>query len=243
MLNFVLCDDNLAVLNKLSKMLESIFMQNNIDASIGFKSTSANEVLSYFKNNSVNALFLDIELQSNFSGLQLAKEIRLINKTAYIVFLTGHLEYMLLAYKVKTFDYLPKPITMERLQETVLRMLADAKYSPKKYICIDNKNTIINQDSIYYIHKDGMKLIFHTDNRSYEVYSSFNKIQSCLPDNFVRCHKSYIVNIDKITDIEASSIILFDNHKSCCIGPKYKNNFLEVFNYGNYPEYLDGTNN
>ena len=243
MLNFVLCDDNLTVLDKLSKMLESIFIKNSIDAIVGLKTTSANEVLSYLNKNSVNALFLDIELQSNLSGLQLAEKIRLTNKNSYIIFLTGHLEYMLLAYKVKTFDYLPKPITLERLEETIIRMLTDAKNSPKKFIRIDNKNTIINQDSIYYIRKDGMKLIFQTKNHCYEVYSSFNKIQSCLPDNFVRCHKSYIANIDKVTDIKASNIILFDNHCSCCIGPKYKNNFLEVFNNGNYPEYLDGTNN
>lgn len=88
-----------------------------------------------------------------------------------------------------------------------------------------------------------MKLVFQTDTRSYEVYSSFSKIQSCLPDNFVRCHKSYIANVDKITDIKDSSMIMFENHRSCSIGPKYKNNFLEVFNHGNFSEYLDSVNN
>ena len=43
-----------------------------------------------------------------------------------------------------------------------------------------------------------MKLVFHTECNDYEVYSSFNKIQDYLPSNFVRCHKSYIANINKI---------------------------------------------
>ncbi len=243
MLNFVLCEDNPNVLDKLAKMLDAIFIKNKIDAEIGLKTISANEVLTYLSHHTANVLFLDIELQSDTSGLELAQKIRETNKSAYIVFFTGHLEYMLIAYQVKTFDFLPKPVTIERLEKTVLRLFSDIKQNPKKYIRIDNKNTIINQDSIYYIRKDGMKLVFQTENRSYEVYSSFNKIQSCLPENFVRCHKSYIANVDKITDIKGSNVILFDNHRSCCIGPKYKNNFLEVFNHGTFPEYLDGTNN
>lgn len=243
MLNFVLCDDNNAVLDKLSKMIDAVFIKNKIDAQISLKTTSAKEVLDYINHNNVNVLFLDIELKSDISGLELAEKIRKTNKSIYFVFLTGHLEYMLTAYKVKTFDYLPKPVTVERLEETIIRIFSDAKQSPKKYIRIDKGNTIIDQDSIYYIHKDGMKLIFQTENRSYEVYSSFTKIQSCLPDNFVRCHKSYIANIDKVSDIKNSSMILFDDELSCSIGPKYKNNFLEVFNHGNFSKYVDSFNN
>lgn len=243
MLNFVVCDDNPNVLDKIAKMLDAIFIKNKIDAELGLKTTSANEVLNYSKHYSVNVFFFDIELQSEISGLELARKIRETNRSSYIVFFTGHLEYMLMAYKVKTFDFLPKPVTVERLEETVLSLVTDSTQNPKKYIRIDQKNTIINQDSIYYIRKDGMKLVFQTENRSYEVYSSFNKIQACLPDNFVRCHKSYIANVDRITDIKSNDMILFDNERSCCIGPKYKNNFLEVFNHGNFPDYLDSTHN
>ena len=51
-----------------------------------------------------------------------------------------------------------------------------------------------------------------------------------LPYNFVRCHKSYIVNIEKISNIDLSeNTIYFSNSDKCYIGPKYKNNFMEVF--------------
>ena len=65
------------------------------------------------------------------------------NKKVYIIFLTGHLEYALLAYKYKTFDYLPKPIVKERLEETVVRLFHDIYNTPNQYIKIDNKSVII----------------------------------------------------------------------------------------------------
>ena len=77
-----------------------------------------------------------------------------------------------------------------------------------------------------------MKIIFHTDTRDYNSYSSFLKVSTNLPQNFVRCHKSYIVNTDKITNIDTKTNTIYLNNNpdtKCYIGPKYKNNFMEVF--------------
>lgn len=235
MLNFVVCDDNTVILNKISKMLESIFIKHSLDANIVLKSNSANDVISFIKRNKVDVLLLDINLKGQISGLNIAEELRKTNKSTYIIFTTGHLEYVMLAYKFKTFDYLPKPITIEKLEETILRLFNDIEYSShKKYIKIGNNQTIICENDIEYIKRDGMKIVFHTNKKDYETYSSFKKIQLNLPQNFVRCHKSFIVNINKISNIETSSnTISFENNSHCLIGPKYKNNFMEVLNnYG-----------
>ena len=239
MLSFVVCDDNKMILDRFSKMLESLFIIHNLDAQITCSSTDPFEVLNYVKNNTVNVLFLDIDFKSDFSGLDLASKIREVNNKAYIIFTSAHLEYILMAYKYKTFDFIPKPITQERLEETILRIIDDIKYSNNKtkFIRLNNRNTIIDQNSIKYIKRDGMKLVFYTDNRQYETYSSFAKIQNELPSNFVRCHKSYIANVDRITNIDSSSnVVYFDknNTSSCYIGPKYKNKLMEVFNYDEY---------
>ena len=236
MLNFAICDDNLNILDKLEKMLDVIFIKNNFEASVSFKSDSTEAMLDYVRSNKIDVIMLDINLKSNKSGLDLANEIRKINKDVYIIFTTGHLEYAMLAYKYKTFDYIAKPITYERLEETIKRLFEDINGLPKKYLKIDNKNTIIDQAEIQYIKRDGMKLVFHTPSRDYDTYSSFNKFQNRLPENYQRCHKSCIANLDQIKDVEpVSGIITFKDGSTCDIGPKYKSDLMEVLkNYGNF---------
>ena len=80
-----------------------------------------------------------------------------------------------------------------------------------------------------------MKLIYHTTTKDYDTYSSFAKMEALLPKNFVRCHKSFVVNLNKIIHVEpVSNMIYFNDNSSCEIGPKYKREILEVLtNYGN----------
>lgn len=245
MLNFAVCDDNMVILNRLVKMLEGIFIENNLDAEVSFFSSTATKLLEYTNSNNIDVLILDINFKSEYSGLELAKKIRENNKNLYLIFFTAHLEYALVAYKLKTFDYLPKPVTCERLEETVLRIFEDLKEGNSKtnFIKLGNSKVLLKENDIQYIQKDGMKLIYHTFDRTYETYSSLSKIQNNLPSNFVRCHKSYIVNVNNITNIKSNDTVIFNSESSCSIGPKYKNNLMEVFNNGNYSKYLDSINN
>ena len=243
MLNFVLCDDNLLIVSKMKEMLEILFIKHDVDAKVGFFTDDPKRVLNYEKENIIDVLILDINLNSDISGIELAKIIRKNNKSVYIIFLTGHLEYSLVAYSVKTFDYLPKPITMERLEITLKRLLDDAKFSNQKFICIDNR-TFLSHSEINFIKKDGMKTVFCTNSQDYETYNSFNKLQTILPDNFIRCHKSYIVNTDNIVNINTNkNEIILHNQCTCGIGPKYKNNLMEVLKHGNFSNNLDSINN
>lgn len=244
MLNFVLCDDNILALDRLSKMLTCIFIKHDIDAKIGLATPSSQEVIEYIKSTKVNVAILDINLKDSLSGCDLAANIREFNKDVYIIFLTGHLEYALLAYQYKTFDYLPKPIVDERLEATILRLIDDMSSSVNKFIKLNDNKTIIKQSEINFIKKDGTKLVFCTCNRNYEVYSSFNKMQNCLPENFVRCHKSYIVNLDNIIDYNIkNNTILFSNNTTCFVGLKYKQNFKEVLENGNVSTFMECINN
>jgi DNA-binding LytR/AlgR family response regulator len=234
MLNFAICDDNVNILDKFSKILENIFSKYNYDAKIGIKTSNVDELLDYIYDNKTDVLILDINLKSDKTGLEVASKVRESNKDTYFIFTTAHLEYAMMAYKFKTFDYLAKPVTADRLEETIVRLFEDINGLPKKYIKIDNKKTIIDASEILYIKRDGMKLIFHTKSRDYETYSSFNKIQDSLPDNFIRAHKSFIVNINNIVNLDPVSMtVYFDNGSTCDIGPKFKKVLMEeVKNHG-----------
>lgn len=234
MLNFVICDDNLNILSKLKTMLENIFVKNSFEAKVAFTSDNIDDTLTYIDSNKVDVLMLDINLKAGKSGLELAEAVRKKNKDVYLIFTTGHLEYAMVAYKFKTFDYLAKPITYDRLEDTVERLFEDINGLPKKYIKIDNKNTIIDESQVHFIKRDGMKLIFHTSSRDYDTYSSFAKLEDKLPENFVRCHKSFVVNLDNVKNMDpVTSTVYLNDDSSCSIGPKYKQELMEVIkNYG-----------
>lgn len=234
MLNFVICDDNLNILSKLKTMLENIFVKNSFEAKVAFTSDNIDDTLTYIDSNKVDVLMLDINLKAGKSGLELAEAVRKKNKDVYLIFTTGHLEYAMVAYKFKTFDYLAKPITYDRLEDTVKRLFEDINGLPKKYIKIDNKNTIIDESQVHFIKRDGMKLIFHTSSRDYDAYSSFAKLEDKLPENFVRCHKSFVVNLDNVKNMDpVTSTVYLNDDSSCSIGPKYKQELMEVIkNYG-----------
>ena len=122
MLNFALIEDDKKLLNDFYKMLESIFIKHNLDAEVVFHSTNISALLNYVKNYKVDVLFLDIDLKSNLSGLEIAEIVRKTNKDCYIIFETAHLEYGLMAYKYKTFDFICKPVTSQRLEDCILRL-------------------------------------------------------------------------------------------------------------------------
>ena len=234
MLNFVLCDDEANMLNRLSLLFEKSFMQNDFDAQIVLKTSDYKEVLSYVSCNVVNVVVLDIEFKnSKINGLDIANEIRKVNKNCYIIFITSHFEYLMKAYDYKTFAYLFKnSLSVETLSNTLTRLFDDISGNSRKFIKIDNKGTFIDLNDIQYIEKSGMKLIYHTLHGEISTYNSFSKISNNLPKNFVRCHKSFIANVDNIVNISLSdNSIVFSNNEICYIGPKYRDTFMELIDY------------
>lgn len=228
-LRFVLCDDNNAVIDKLSKMLEKLFIQENIDAQIVFSSSNPEETLKYILNNPVDVIMIDMQLGENVTGIDLIKKLRKINKTTYVICLSGYMDYVFDALKVKIFDYLLKPISYDKLKNCIVRLINDYQNFSYIYLEFNNSKLKIKQDEINYIEKEKMKSVIHTKNNSYEVHSSLEKIKNCLPDNFARCHKSFIINTQNIEKIDfTKNELSFNNSDSCPIGLKYKNELSEV---------------
>ena len=239
MLNFILCDDEPKMLDRLSILFEKAFVKNDFDAKIVLKTSDYREILDFMSNNTVNVIVLDIEFKnSNINGLDIAEEIRKINKDCYIIFVTSHFEYLMKAYDYKTFAYLFKSaISINTLTNTLSRLFDDVHSNSRKFLKIDNKGTFIDLNDIQFIEKDGMKLIYHTLHGNFTTYNSFSKIEDRLPSNFVRCHKSFIANINTISNISLlNNSIIFKNSEICYIGPKYKNSFMEVINYDTVPK-------
>ena len=234
MLNFIICDDEVHMLDKLSLLFEKAFIKNDFDAKVVLKTSKYKDILSYMASNVVNVVVLDIEFKnSKINGLNIAEEIRKINKDCYIIFITSHFEYLMKAYDYKTFAYLFKnSLSIDTLSDTLARLFDDISSNSRKFLKIDHRGTFIDLNDVQFIEKNGMKLIYHTSHGNFETYNSFSKIECTLPKNFVRCHKSFIANIDNIVNISlTNNSITFKNNDVCFIGPKYKNVFMEVIDY------------
>lgn len=234
MLNLVICDDDIHMIDKLSLLFEKAFVKNDFDAKIVFKTQNYKELLSFMVSNQVNVVILDIEFKnSTVNGLNIAEEIRKMNKDCYIIFITSHFEYLMEAYDYKTFAYLFKnSLSVDTISTTLNRLFDDISGTSSKFIKIDTKGTFIDLNDIQFIEKNGMKLVYHTSHSVLDTYNSFSKIESNLPNNFVRCHKSFIANVNNIVHISLTdSTITFKNNEVCYIGPKYKSLLLEVIDY------------
>ena len=153
----------------------------------------------------------------------------------YIIFITGHFEYIVSAYECKTFDFIHKPFNIEK---TVNRLAEDIRNNSTKFLNLSNNKQLVNQSLVNFIEKSGAKTVFNLTTGVVETYGSFNKIFLGLPKNFVRCHKSFIVNINTIRNIHLhKDTILFKTPSNafCFIGGKYRKTFMEVINnYGNF---------
>ncbi len=234
MLNFIICDDEPHMLDKLSLLFEKTFIKNDFDAKIVLKTSNYKQLLSFMSSNIVNVVILDIEFKnSKMTGLNIAEEIRKINKDCYIIFITSHFEYVMKAYDYKTFAYLFKnALSVDTLSDTLKRLFDDISGSSAKFIKVDSKGTFIDLNDVQFIEKNGMKLIYHTFHNVVDTYNSFSKIMDMLPNNFVRCHKSFIANVNNIVHISLTdSTITFKNNEVCYIGPKYKSLLMEVIDY------------
>ena len=138
MLNFVICDDDIHMINKLSLLFEKAFIKNDYDAQIVLKTSNYKEVLSYISSNSVHVVVLDIEFKnSKINGLNIAEEIRKINKDCYLIFITSHFEYVMEAYDYKTFAYLFKnSLSIDTLSDTLARLFDDVSGTSNKFFVI-----------------------------------------------------------------------------------------------------------
>jgi len=233
MMNFVLCDDDKAILSCLVKNLETVFLKHEIKARVAFKTHCPMKLLEYSTRNTMDVLFLDIDLKSNMDGLQIAERIRENDKNVSLIFSSALIKRSIDTHQYRAFDFISKPIDYDKIERSILRLREYLIHKSPKFIHLPDKRTIINSDEIEYITKDHTRLIFRGKKQNIEYYGTFKSIESCLTEKFVRCHKSFIVNLDAVTGVNKKRDEVFlKMGESCDIGAKHRMEFLEVLNYG-----------
>lgn len=200
---------------------------------------NAIDTLEFLKNNKVDLLFLDIEMEG-FTGIQLLK---VLHHKPKVILTTAYDSYAIQAFDLDVSDYLLKPISFERFLKSVEKIsdsflpnsnnvnnnIKPSSKEEENYIFVkaDYKMQRVDYKDILYI--EGLKeyVIIKTITGKVITLLSFKKLEDRLPaSRFLRVHKSFIVALDKIESVERHRIKIGD--KLIPVGESYSKSFFEV---------------
>lgn len=216
MIKIGMCDDNLNGIMGIKYMIDSQIIEKGLDAEITMVTDNQQEIFDAIYNKELDVLFLDIDFKGNGkNGIDFAKDLRQHNKDFYLVFLTAHQRYMHISFFVKVFDYLIKPVNKYVIEELVCRLKDEFQAKNNIFLHLNRWN-LMRIDEILYIEKVGNKSIIYTENSKQSTYKTLDSLLKELPTNFKRCHKSYIVNENKVSSIDKKNGYIFFSEKLYC---------------------------
>lgn len=201
-LKIALCDDELENIQIISKLLETEIIEQNFNAEITLVTDNQDDILKSIESREIDILFLDVDFKNGGkNGLEFAHSLRKINKEFFLIFLTAHQRYMHISFYTKVFDYLVKPISKDIIHEIISRLKEEFETNKNLFLKL-NKWTSIRTSDILYIEKQGNKSLVITSFGEYTTSKTLDNLLSELPINFTKSHRSYIVNENKIINID-----------------------------------------
>ena len=197
------------------------------DIELAGEARNGREALEMIKALSPDLVFLDIQMpgMDGFDVLRALDE----DEMPTIVFVTAFDEYAVQAFEANALDYLLKPIDFSRLAKAVGRLKsrlhegAQLSSNEEDALFLKDSNTIhrIDLSKLQYIEAQGNYAAFiFSDAKPVMTLLTLQKLTSLLPSNFLRIHRSYIINLRKIRHIEGSRLHLQSIHLP--IGKSYR---------------------
>ncbi len=187
----------------------------------------AMEATEVLQNEKVDLVFLDIEMP-NMSGIDLVKNF----EVPQIIFITSKSEFASEAFELDVTDYIVKPVELPRFLKAANK--AKEIYDSKGIAEVHTDHVFIKQDSryikikleeIFYIEALADYVNIYLENKRHTILSTMKAIEAKLPDDqFVRVHRSYIVRIDRIKEIEDNTIVM--GEKLIPVSRSYKENLM-----------------
>ncbi len=210
----LVCDDDGNIRKILRKMIE----KNPAFEVVG-EAGDGETALKLFDDLMPKVVFLDVDMPY-LTGVECAREIQDRSPECILIFATGHEEYMSEAFRVYAFDYLVKPFDVARVQETLERIsrtkesretvLTAVGTAPQQgkgpsRLMLRHRDgvTLLNPEEILLIQREDRATVVYTrDSGRYVISDTLGELEARLDKSmFMRCHKSYIVNLNHIRDI------------------------------------------
>jgi two-component system response regulator AgrA len=243
MLNIYICDSNEKSRKNTEEVIDRIIKKHDIEATIAISTAKPEDIINKaYQAGENNVYIIDTKLEGNMNGFILGREIRNFDVEGYIIFLTRYIELIMLTfdYKLRVLDYINKEDpgkVRTRLEECLIKcnheVINIKKKSEIKNLKVKAFNKIINisQYDIEYIETidSNHKLRIRTASKEIEAYGTLKDIQKQLDNNiFVRCHRSYIVNLNQVSEIDKSKHVVITKSGSLCyVSKSFMKDFIE----------------
>jgi DNA-binding LytR/AlgR family response regulator len=212
-MNCIIIDDESTarlIINQLCSNIDNVKVVNEFSNAI--------EAIKYLNHNEVDLIFLDIHMP-DFTGFDF---IQTLKNPPQVILTTSDNNFAIEAFEYNCIvDYLLKPISFPRFEKAISK--AEQGYNNSKvngisfqdssdndlYVNIDRRLIKIDIPSIYLVEAKGDYINVKTSEQNYTVHSTLKKIEEKLPDHlFLKVHRSYIINVKEIIDIEDNSVLI-----------------------------------
>lgn len=202
-----ICEKNLSDLSKIEEILSHHTSEYESYSDVNRLVRDIEENRKLFE-----LYLLDIELDG-YQVIDIAKKIRAISPNSLIVFLTNYEKFMPLVFEIRTFDYLLKPITKQKL-DLVLNRATHYLNISKNYFNFTYKkiNYVLDASKILYFEKKGRTAYIYYEDKLFKCNMTALEILKQLDNsNFIQIHSAYIINLNYIQGYTSKYILIQNN--------------------------------
>ncbi len=239
MLSIFVCEDHDAQRQTIVRIIQNTILMEELDMQLVLDVGDPYMLLDQVKTSQNTGIyFLDIDLNSDMNGMKLAQQIRLFDPRGFIIFITAHseLSYMTFQYRVEAMDFVLKDNPAEakvKIRECLLNAMERYTLQTNKIhkvytMELGGRKVSVDYDEIFFFEtsRNIHKVILHAKDRQIEFYGAIKELTSILDDNFVRCHRSFLVNKNNIKEVDAKNrIIYFNNGETCLMSTRMMKEF------------------
>lgn len=190
------------------------------------------EALHYFQEHAIDLLFLDVEMP-DLTGIELVKTLQEI---PYIIMISAKKEYAFDAFEMNVVDYLQKPVGLSRFMQAINKIQpAKTKVAEQAptyfFVRADGELRKIAFDQVIYIESLTDYVRIHTVQGNHVVHSSIKSMEEQMPEkDFLKVHRSYIVNLQHVVKIDEGLIICQGTDTVIPVSRANKNTLLNRLN-------------
>lgn len=216
-MRIAICDDEEAQRLLLQKYVEDWAQENRIHLETKLFSSGESFWFAWEDDSCYDLLIFDIEM-GQLSGMELAADIRKKDEEIPILFVTGYDSYMAQGFEVAALHYLLKPIPKEKLfavLDKFNKSRMKREQEEKLLFRTEEGPLSLPASKIWYIEARAHQCILYTEDESYVLCTSISEMVGnlCGRREFVRCHRSYLVNMQHVSAIVKPELVLDDKRR------------------------------